>query len=140
MIATHVSSSSEPEGVGERPLNVLVVEDDMIIAMDVEDGIEELGHNVVGSAVTASQAIELAGSLRPDVVLMDLRLADGSFGGDAARDILERYNIRSIFVSGNLDPVTRAKLAELEPVAMISKPFVQHQLARALEAAREIAN
>ena len=140
MIATHVSSSSEPEGVDERPLNVLVVEDDMIIAMDVEDGIEELGHNVVGSAVTASQAIELAGSLRPDVVLMDLRLADGSFGGDAARDILERYNIRSIFVSGNLDPVTRAKLAELEPVAMISKPFVQHQLAQALEAAREIAN
>lgn len=121
-------------------LNVLVVEDDMIIAMDVEDGIEELGHTVAGSAVTASQAVDLAGKLRPDVVLMDLRLADGSFGGDAAREILSRYGIRSIFVSGNLDPVTRELLDELEPIAMISKPFVQHQLAQALEAVQETAN
>ena len=95
---------------------------------------------VVTAPAEANGAVELAGQVRPDVVLMDLRLADGSFGADAARDILGRYGIRSIFVSGNLDPVTRAKLAELEPVAMISKPFVQHQLAQALEAAREIAN
>ena len=140
MGATHVSSSSEHRTLSDTPLRVLVVEDDMIIAMDVEDGVEELGHTVAGSAVTAAQAIELAGTLRPDVVLMDLRLADGSFGGDAAREILARYGIRSIFVSGNLDPVTRDLLAELEPVAMISKPFVQHQLAQALEAARESAN
>ena len=140
MAIAHVSSSSKAEGVTGRALNILVVEDDMIIAMDVEDGIEELGHNVVGSAVTASQAVELAGQVRPDVVLMDLRLADGSFGGDAAREILSRFGIRSIFVSGNLDPVTRSQLAELEPVAMISKPFVQQQLAQALTAAQEVAN
>ena len=140
MTLPHVSSSTGPSDVDPRRLDILVVEDDMIIAMDVEDGIEELGHNVVGSAVTAAQAVELAGSLRPDVVLMDLRLADGSFGGDAARDILARYGIRSIFVSGNLDPVTRSQLAELEPVAMISKPFVQSQLAQALVAAQEAAN
>lgn len=140
MVATHVSSSGAANDSSDKPLSVLVVEDDMIIAMDVEDGIEELGHTVAGSAVTANQAVELAGKLKPDVVLMDLRLADGSFGGDAAREILTRYGIRSIFVSGNLDPVTRGLLSELEPVAMISKPFVQHQLAQALEAAREVAN
>ena len=139
MVAVQASSSDARDGM-TGALDVLVVEDDMIIAMDVEDGIEELGHNVVGSAITADQAIEMAGKLKPDVVLMDLRLADGSFGGDAAREILARYGIRSIFVSGNLDPVTRSMLAELEPVAMISKPFVQHQLAQALEAAREVAN
>lgn len=135
------SPSTRPDRVVTAgTLNVLVVEDDLIIAMDIEDNVEELGHTVVGSAITAGQAVELAERMRPDVILMDLRLADGSFGGDAAREIYQRFGIRSIFVSGNLDPATRRELAALEPIAMISKPFVQHQLAAALESACEIAH
>ena len=121
-------------------LNVLIVEDDAFIALDIEGTVEDTGHVPVGIATTADSAVAMAERLRPDIVLMDLRLADGSFGGDAARTILDRFGIRSIFVSGNLDPATRALLADLEPVAMISKPFLPIDLERALDAASERAN
>lgn len=132
------------EATGAMPapagLNVLVVEDDALVAMDIEMNVEEAGHVVIGRATTACEAIDAARRTPPDVVLMDLRLADGSFGGDAARAILREHGVRSIFLSGNLDPETRAKLADLEPIAMINKPFLPHELTRALEAVDETAN
>ena len=142
MVATQVSSSSEPSMNGHR--HECAQRARRRGRHDHRHGCRgrHRGARPHGSPAPRSrpaQAVELAGRLRPDVVLMDLRLADGSFGGDAAREILARFGIRSIFVSGNLDPSTRDLLSELEPVAMISKPFVQHQLAQALEAAREVA-
>ena len=121
-------------------LNVLLVEDDALIAMDIQMSVEDAGHVVVATATTADEAVAAADRVCPDVALMDLRLADGSFGGDAARTILRRHGVRSIFLSGNLDPETRARLADLEPIAMINKPFLPHELTRALEAVGEIAN
>ena len=117
-------ASSAGRSVDMPTLRVVIVEDDALIAMEVESFVEDAGHAVVATATTASTAIEAVDAHRPDVVLMDLRLADGSFGGDAAaREILRRHGIRSIFLSGNLDPETREALAELEPIALISKPF-----------------
>ena len=127
-------------GAATGELAVLIVEDDAFIAMDVEFNVEEAGHRVVATAVTASDAVAAAEAHRPDVVLMDLRLADGSNGSDAAREILDRFGIRSIFMSGNLDPATREELAPLEPIAMISKPFLPVDLMGALAVAAERAN
>lgn len=123
-----------------RALSFVVVEDEVLIAMDVEMRVEDAGHRVVASASTASEAVAAVDRERPDVVLMDLRLADGSFGGDAAREIFQRFGIRSIFLSGNLDPATRAELSELKPIAMINKPFLSGELEDALAAAAEMAN
>lgn len=128
-------SPNAASAVARRTLDVVIVEDEFLIAMDVEMRVEDAGHRVVGTASTADEAVATVERTRPDVVLMDLRLADGSFGGDAARTILKRYGIRSIFLSGNLDPDTRAKLADLEPIAMINKPFLSNELERAIEAA-----
>ena len=120
-------------------MRLLIVEDDLLIAMELEYQIEDMGHVVSGVARTADEAVRLAETTRPDAVLMDLRLADGSSGADAARRIRDGLSVRSIFVSGNLDPVTRARLAELEPVAMLSKPIMPAQLRRALaEVARPL--
>ena len=121
-------------------LKVVIVEDDALIAMDVESFVEDAGHTVVATATTASDAIAAVDAHRPDVVLMDLRLADGSFGGDAAREILVRYGIRSIFLSGNLDPETRRALSDLEPIALISKPFRPKDLTAALKVVGEKSN
>lgn len=118
----------------QRPLDILIVEDEILIAMDVEQSVEEAGHRVMGIETTASSAVTAVEKRRPDVVLMDLKLADGSFGGDAAREILQRFGIRSIFISGNLDKTTRDRLTDLEPIAMLSKPFRAHELLEALEA------
>ena len=127
--------STEP-----RTLDVVVVEDEFLIAMDVEMRVEDAGHRVVASATTATEAVEAVERNRPDIVLMDLRLADGSFGGDAAREIYMRFGTRSIFLSGNLDPAIRAALAELEPIAMINKPFLSGELEHAIAAAAQTAN
>jgi DNA-binding NarL/FixJ family response regulator len=64
-----------------------------------------LGHEAVGPAATAEKAIELAGSVRPNLVLMDIRLASDSDGVAAAIEIRQRFEIPSLFVSGHGDPI-----------------------------------
>ena len=122
------------------PLRIVIVEDELLIAMDIEMTVEDAGHEVVGQAMTADEAVQMVGRERPHAVLMDLRLANGSCGADAARRIRDRYGIRSIFLSGNLTPDKRAELADLEPLAMLNKPFSPVELAGALEAVIEKAN
>ena len=124
-------------GMLRRALDVLVVEDEALIAMEIEARVEDAGHRIVGRATTVDEAVAAAERDRPDVVIMDLRLADGSWGGDAARAILTRFGARAIFVSGNLDPGVRAVLRELDPVAMLDKPFLDGALEEALAAAVE---
>ncbi len=119
-----------------QALPVLIVEDEALIAMDLEDEVAAAGHRVVGVAGTARAAIDAAIRFRPAVVLMDLHLADGSSGEAAARRLFEASRIRCVFISGNLDAATRARLAELRPFAMLSKPIMPTELRAALAAAR----
>lgn len=127
---TYVSSE-----VNGHALRVLIVEDDLLIAMDVEMQIEQLGHSVVGTAVTADEAIAMAKKEKPDIGILDLRLADGSSGEDAAKELYLRMGIRSIFSSGNLDLEMRTKLSELNPIAFIDKPMLSGELKIALSQA-----
>lgn len=113
----------------------MVVEDEMLIAMDIEMTVIDAGHEVVGIARTASEALALATRHRPDIVLMDLNLADGSRGDDAAKAIFDRLGIRSIFLSGSIGG-TPDTLAALNPVDMIVKPMIPQRLVDALEVAR----
>ena len=132
--ATGPGRRGRPDAPGE-PVRILIVEDDLLIALDIEMTLEEAGHEVVGTATTARAAVDAAQEHEPDVVLMDLRLADGSWGGDAAREIRERLDTSLVFLSGNLDPATRERLLPLDPVAMLSKPFLPGQLLKAVAAA-----
>ena len=91
-------------------LDVLIVEDEALIAMDLEIQVAAAGHVVVGAVRTADEAVAQAASLLPDVVLMDLRLAEGSSGIDAGRRIYEDCHIRCIYISGNLDAATQQLL------------------------------
>ncbi|MEN3791650.1 response regulator [Fulvimarina sp. MAC3] len=129
------STRAEP-----RPLDILIVEDEVLIAMDVEQSVEDAGHRVVGIETTAGSAVKAVEARRPDVVLMDLKLADGSYGSDAAREILQRFGVRSIFISGNLDKATRERLVDLEPIAMLSKPFRAEELHEALRSVMRTQN
>ena len=134
---THVAvdepiSSSPSEGA--RPLRVLVVEDEALIAMDLGMTLEDGGHEVVATARSAPEAVRLAGAHAPDVVLMDLNLAGGTRGEDAAREILCAHGIRSIFVSGSLDEMGRGDLADLAPLGMLVKPVHPGALLGAIEA------
>lgn len=116
-----------------RKLAVMIVEDEFVIAMDLEMQVEAAGHDVVATARTADAAVTEARRTRPDVVLMDLRLADGSSGIDAARDLYDGWRIRCVFLSGNLDAGTRERVAAFEPLGMLSKPVTPTQLRKALD-------
>ena len=115
--------------VKQNKLKVLIVEDEFFIALDAEEQIRSLGHTVVGTAVSAEQAIQIAGEAQPDVVLMDIRLVGPVDGIAAALEIRSRYGIEAIFVTANTDPSTLARAESIRPVAVLQKPLTKARLA-----------
>jgi CheY-like chemotaxis protein len=101
-------------GVGR--LRVLIVEDEFFISLDTQNLLQALGHDVVGIAVTAEEAVQLAGRDRPDVVLMDIRLIGPRDGIAAAAEIRANFGIGSIFVTANTDADTQARALATEPL------------------------
>ena len=114
---------------------ILIVDDELWAALDMEWVVQKLGHEVVGPAATAEKAIELAGKMRPSLVLMDIRLANDSDGVAAAIEIRQRFDIPSLFVSAHGDPMSRSRAAAARPLGFIEKPFSPESLALAIEAA-----
>jgi len=117
-------------------MQVLIVEDDALIAMHLAMLVTELGHGNCGTAASATGALVLAARHNPVVVLMDIRLAHGSSGIDAARELHARQSLRCIFLSANLDEPTKKALLPYEPIDFVGKPVMPILLKRALERAR----
>jgi CheY-like chemotaxis protein len=127
-------------GPGTPPRGrVLIVEDEYFVAMASEDALSDAGFDVVGIAATADDAVAKADATRPDLVLMDVRLAPpGSArdGIDAAAEILARFGIRSLFATAHADPGTRARGERAaQPLGWLSKPFSPEDLVAAVGAA-----
>jgi len=111
-----------------RSLRVLIVEDEFFISLYTKELLEELGHVVVGIAVSADQAIHVADQERPDVVLMDIRLNGSRDGIEAADEIRKRLGIGSIFVTANTDPQTRQRALASQPLGFLEKPLTEQRL------------
>lgn len=116
-----------------RKLRVVVVEDEVFIRLDLMAHLRDAGHEVVGTANSAATAVRTVEQQRPDLVLMDIRLAGDQDGISAAVDIWNRFGIRSLFVSANLDAGVRARAAAANPVGFLEKPFTAEGLAAALD-------
>lgn len=102
--------------------NVLVIEDEPIIALDLEALVKDLGHDVAGVAATRDEAVALAKASRPGLVLADVRLADGSSGIDAATDILRSFDVPVIFITAYPERLLSGERPE--PAYLITKPFL----------------
>jgi len=111
-----------------RSLRVLIVEDEFFISLHTKGLLQALGHVVVAVAVSADQAVSLAGREKPDVVLMDIRLAGSRDGIEAAEDIRSRFGIGSIFVTANTDPHTRQRAEAIRPLGILEKPLTEQRL------------
>lgn len=113
---------------------VLIIEDEPIIAMDIEAIVQELGHTVVDIAATRDAAVEAAARHQPELVLADIQLADGSSGIDAVRDILGELTAPVIFITAFPERLLTG--ARPEPTYLVSKPFraetVQAAISQAL--------
>src|SRR6185295_12398617 len=99
---------------GNMATNIMVVEDESIVAMDLENRLRSLGYDVVASAGTGEEALFAAESTRPELVLMDVMLRGKMDGIEAARVIHQRHRIPIIFLTAYSDEPTleRAKAAE----------------------------
>jgi CheY-like chemotaxis protein len=102
--------------------DVLIIEDEPLIAMDIEEIVQQLGHRVTGVARTRSEAVKLAGKERPGIILADIQLADGSSGIDAVNDMLEDFSVPVIFITAYPERLLTGERPE--PAFLITKPFV----------------
>ena len=120
-------------------VQVLIVEDDAIIAMDLESRMKKLGYGVTGIAGYGEQAIEKVKENIPDVVLMDIILKGEIDGIEAAEEIRTQYDIPVIFITGYADKerLKRAKL--VYPFGFIIKPFQDKDLEVTIEMALYVA-
>lgn len=101
--------------------NVLIIEDEPIIALDLEAMVEELGHSVTGIARTRREAVEMVRLHRPGLVLADIQLADGSSGLDAVNEILGSTDLPVIFITAYPERLLTGE--KPEPAFLITKPF-----------------
>jgi YesN/AraC family two-component response regulator len=126
---------AEPDGVGavrQLPLRVLIVEDEAILSLALESMIEDLGHEVVGQVSRGAQAIETAKRLMPDVILMDIKLADDIDGVTAAESIRTASTVPIIFISAYSDAGYAARTSQLG-APLLSKPVARTRLEQVLK-------
>jgi CheY-like chemotaxis protein len=101
--------------------DVLIIEDEPIIAMDLEALVEELGHKVAGISRTHTEAVAAVTAHRPGLVLADIHLADGSSGLDAVNEILSSYEVPVVFITAYPERLLTGERPE--PTFLITKPF-----------------
>lgn len=114
-------STAQAEIDAELATDVLIIEDEPVIAADIEALVKELGHRVVDIAATRTEALEAVARHKPGLVLADIQLADGSSGIDAVKDILGRFNVPVIFITAFPERLLTGERPE--PTFLITKPF-----------------
>jgi len=112
---------------------VMIIEDEPIIAMDIETIVRDLGHEVTGVAVTRDEALALALEDRPGLVLADIQLADDSSGIDAVKDILAEFQVPVIFITAFPERLLTGERPE--PTFLITKPFQRSTVKAAISQA-----
>lgn len=114
---------------------VLIVEDEGIIALDLEHQLSSIGYVVTGTAASGNLAIELAQQDKPDVVLMDIRLQGEMDGVDAARVISLKFGVPVVYLTSYTDDDTFNRAKETEPHGYLVKPFDLRELKTTIELA-----
>lgn len=115
---------------GER---IMIVEDEVVIAMELQRKIEKLGYSVTNVIGSGEEAVESAATAEPNLVLMDIKLAGEMDGIEAAKKIHDRYDIPIVYLTAHADEKTlqRAKLAQ--PFGYLVKPFSEAELRTTIE-------
>ncbi len=101
--------------------DIMIIEDEPLIALDIEQMVEDLGHRVTGIARTHAEAVDLYKRTSPKMVLADIQLADGSSGIDAVNDILKVDSIPVIFITAFPERLLTGERPE--PAFLVTKPF-----------------
>jgi len=103
---------------------ILIIEDEPVIALDLEDLVEELGHVVAGVATTCDNAVRLARKSHPQLILSDIKLADGSSGCEATSRIIRESDVPVIFITAFPEALLTGERPE--PTYLVTKPFTRN--------------
>ncbi|OHV82601.1 response regulator [Rhizobium sp. LCM 4573] len=115
--------------------SILVVEDDRVVSRDIQLQLRNIGYDVAGAAVTGEDAIAMATSLKPDLVLMDIRLEGDMDGIQAATTIRHQLRVPVVYLTAYADDETVKRAGDSEPFGYLLKPFEETQLRAAIEMA-----
>jgi ActR/RegA family two-component response regulator len=126
------ASSETADG---RP-TLIIVEDDFLVASDLEYELKAAGYHVLGIAATLQEAVRLARAKRPSMAVVDIRLADGSDGIEAAIQMYRELNIRSVFASAHVDAATQKRGEPSCPLGWVAKPYSASSVIKVLDALR----
>lgn len=114
---------------------ILIVENNLIIAMALEQMVSNFGYNPIGNVSTGKKAIKSANNLQPDLILMDIILEGPINGITATKSIKEEIEIPVIFLTGNSDRHILAKAKETNFIDFLIKPVQKNQLKRSINKA-----
>jgi len=132
-----VYAADEPRAApnASHPVRVLLVEDDFLIASEIEAALREAGFDVVGTAASADIALAMAAAGAPELAIMDVRLSGARDGIEAALELYSRFGLRSLFATAHSDPATQARAQPAMPLGWISKPYELEDLIEEIRAA-----
>jgi len=128
--AARLIEQASQEIAAQVATSVLIIEDEPVIALDIESMVQELGHDVIGVARTERQAVAEVRRRRPGLVLADIQLADGSSGLDAVNTILKEIEVPVIFITAYPERLLTGN--KPEPAFLITKPFQPEALKAAI--------
>jgi CheY-like chemotaxis protein len=117
----------------QNPAHILIVEDERLVARDLERRLRRMNYMVVAIAATGLEAIQQALEHRPDLVLMDIRLQGEMDGITAAAFIRTHLNIQVIYLSAYVDEMTLERAQGTSPAAFLRKPFNEYDLRQTLQ-------
>jgi two-component system, response regulator PdtaR len=127
--------SDVKSGEFKRPVAILIVEDEALIASYIQEVLQESGFVISGVASSGPEAISLVSSSPPDLALVDIKLAGPMDGIEVAQLLRGRFDIQSIFLSGICDPDTMERAQRIKPLGFLEKPFRPSQVFNALQRA-----
>jgi len=114
---------------------VLIVEDESIIAMELENHVRRMGYDVIGPVATGDAALENVGDYQPDIVLMDIRIQGDKDGIETAEAIRSRFKTPVIYLTAHADQRTIQRAKVTEPLGYLVKPLREHELRAAITVA-----
>ncbi|KYC42878.1 hypothetical protein WA1_12215 [Scytonema hofmannii PCC 7110] len=107
---------------------ILIVEDERVVARNLQATLEKLGYTVAGNIASGERAVDLAATLKPDLILMDIQLQGNMDGIEASARIRERLHIPIVYLTGHADEQTIARAMATDPYGYLIKPFKSNEL------------
>ena len=121
-------------------MKILIIEDDLILALSTEMMLKKLGYNEVYKATTGEEAVVIADEKKPDLLLVDIQLGPGITGVDAVKQIQRKRNVPALYITGNSDKINKNLADQTYYLEYMVKPITFTELKSVIETSHSVIN